>query len=1082
MSLEKLSIFSKDTDATEALRGYEYQKLRTLDNWLDIYLDGSDQIIYCDYEEDIFQRDVSAWVSKFRQLKLYSSKNFSFSSVEIIKAISHFFTLFAKGDYKFDDVQFIFETNAAVARSYGDNDAALLQRWKDNQANLPVDLLEACVNKVKAMVEEYAEQVIKGVKKDEILVAEMNRAKLILKDIPWATWGTFVKAIRWEFSDKSAEEAIETVVQNINNQIIKTGFPAAIEQKANAFARLYYTVAEKSIQTNPDDRKLDSALLDSLLLDTGDNEDKHYNVDFKKWADVKQIEHFRPSEFYEIINLSYYSRYHNYLKHHGETWTGLLKQYITLEETPERNKQKAIYELLWNSLGVKMLEEPTGTLKGLEDYARTYFSNTEEFNDHESLEDAVALLGVITGAMFFGKANFTASQVESWRKLNLDKTLAALNVAKDDNEACYLHAIAAQLLLQDISRPEKDKALSDALAHFEHILNKLKTAPLYDVRELGNRINAFISVLINLEHNVEEIERLEEFSEKLTPFIAAKSSDNDMAKNYINRGSKYLQSKEPKSILRALNYFHKAKTLWRNDGTREGYILGLLNVSQLYSGMGCNLAAKYYALSAARHASEHEEQHKRISDAFALILHADFKQGAWISAIEDYRFYAISHAEYKTSELSEADEMFLKCGVEISFILALASGISPQLGGLIAYEKIKMGGLYTGFLEHQVNYIDDNATDEQLHNIISGKLDDYPLNDLSAERVINWKALGNIWKIRFANNWIGNSVGEEFVAMLQILSTELGLSKLDLHLLKTSIDITIEVGDDWEPPVRQPSNTLHKWHIKMPAIMDEDYAKIKMQPAYVLVSLKTILDEISLLPTDELFNEIQRMFEKEDLASKTLPDFLYQRTYRFLSSEKIFNEYRREDFQEVGYQVDILEDRALSWYSEISGKYSLELSLELIDGRYENAYKGIYLTLAEIKKDSRYPQFIKDLRGKGWLDWQIEMAMLNHICSYKLNRTIDGKTFDSDEEKEQILKSTYDKIVKADEKENFVLFPLDYFIGEDFDFQLSQVALLTLGRWGLENKAKFPNFEAIKEFLIVRFNFGKDDKCDISQL
>jgi hypothetical protein len=34
MSLSKLSIFSKDTDANEVVKGYEYQKLRTLENWL----------------------------------------------------------------------------------------------------------------------------------------------------------------------------------------------------------------------------------------------------------------------------------------------------------------------------------------------------------------------------------------------------------------------------------------------------------------------------------------------------------------------------------------------------------------------------------------------------------------------------------------------------------------------------------------------------------------------------------------------------------------------------------------------------------------------------------------------------------------------------------------------------------------------------------------------------------------------------------------------------------------------------------------------------------------------------------------
>lgn len=39
MNLSKLSIFSKDTDAVETVKGYEYQKLRTLQTWLISYIE-----------------------------------------------------------------------------------------------------------------------------------------------------------------------------------------------------------------------------------------------------------------------------------------------------------------------------------------------------------------------------------------------------------------------------------------------------------------------------------------------------------------------------------------------------------------------------------------------------------------------------------------------------------------------------------------------------------------------------------------------------------------------------------------------------------------------------------------------------------------------------------------------------------------------------------------------------------------------------------------------------------------------------------------------------------------------------------
>jgi hypothetical protein len=54
LSVSKLHIFSKNTDATAPLRGYHYQVLKIVKTWIENYSLDIDDDIYCDFEEDIF--------------------------------------------------------------------------------------------------------------------------------------------------------------------------------------------------------------------------------------------------------------------------------------------------------------------------------------------------------------------------------------------------------------------------------------------------------------------------------------------------------------------------------------------------------------------------------------------------------------------------------------------------------------------------------------------------------------------------------------------------------------------------------------------------------------------------------------------------------------------------------------------------------------------------------------------------------------------------------------------------------------------------------------------------------------------
>ena len=252
MHISNLYLFSKDTDATEAIRGYKYQELKTLETWIKNKVDGIDEQIFCDYEEDIFQRDLSQYKTTFRQVKLYSSKNFSFTSIEVIKGLTHFFMLFVKPDYLFDEPSFVFETNTGIARTYLDNDATLLAEWRDNQESLSGELLIKCIAKAKDIISNYIED-----RKKELIQSKTNTdliddAISTFENLPADLWEKFVKSIRWKFSETSAEQEIENCTSSINSLISLLPFPISNEESDVVFATLQKEVGDRSIQTEPE--------------------------------------------------------------------------------------------------------------------------------------------------------------------------------------------------------------------------------------------------------------------------------------------------------------------------------------------------------------------------------------------------------------------------------------------------------------------------------------------------------------------------------------------------------------------------------------------------------------------------------------------------------------------------------------------------------------------------------------------------------------------------------------------------------------------------------------------------------------
>lgn len=1080
--ISKLHLFAKDTDAPDVIKGFKYQELKTLEVWLYNKVHGINEHIYCDFEDDIFQRDLTSFKSTFKQLKLYSSKNFSFSSEEITKSLAHFFMLFVKGEYLMDEPLFIFETNTSIAAKKGDNDAELLEEWASNQDDISSDLIDKCAVKLKTIIDSYIKKQYEVIEsKGEN--AELIIAKEVYDSLPEEIWVSFAKSIRWVFDGISNDEAIKVAIENSFELIRQLPFPISIDEQSLVFDRLRGLVGDKSMQLAPHDRLLTNELLDNQLLSLGSKDDKVYLESYELWKGVKDVPNFNIGEFYQVLYAAKHCRRNSYLEEQSESWLHLLAIYCDHPVILRKLKKEAIYEIVWLTLRPSVDEPPNKSLKGLEGIVNDYFCDIQEFTDLGSLEDSLNLLTVVASTQKFGLIETTEGQIIDWFELFDSIVGEQKAAAADRNIYCGL------LELEGFSNLNKDSigigtdGRKKALACFNEIIIELPNAPQYAISQLGERIDAIVDLAIQFELDDEFLE-LEKYSEDILPLVQEREGDFSAAKRYTDKGWKHLRSTNQKGILKALDFFHKAKDLYQNEATYEGFILVVIGISQLYSAIGMNLAAKYYSLSTIWFCFQKEDSklYKRISDSYALLLHYDFKQGSWMSYLQVFEDYITARNEFNPSEFDpETDQLFRKTLTECAFILRLAPSISNQLTGFIEYEKGRMGQLYSDFLEEIVGLIEKKQSSIGLNELIARKLTNPPINDIGSKRTISWKAFGSEWNIEFENDFLTNSVGEEFASLIQIIQTEIALREVDFHLTKSRIMIIIELVANPKGPEQLPSNSEYHWKVFLPVLNSKESAEKNMHYTAITVALQMMLNELSLLPDDDFQAKFHSLF-REGLGNRALTINAYQRAYRDLVSEDKFKESMRNKFEAEILNIEQHESRALASKKNDSPLYNRDKAIENIKGRYKNCIGAIHLTLERLKRSEQFITELSRLKDEGWLDWQIVLAMYNNILDLKAKNLLaqNGKSYANDEEWLEDFHNTFHEIRLKDETETYVEIPIRELIGENLELQLNQISAHVLKSFGLENKSRFPNFNALKTFLNERFRFHEDEVEELS--
>lgn len=286
---QELIIFKKDTDAVGTNRGFVYQYLKTLIQWLSNYQNGIDNLIYCEVEDDIKQINRARTTIQWTQIKCYSSV-FNLSHSDIIKSLYNFFVLFV--GYNGYDGNFTFETNSRVS---GKDD--LLKEWIRSQplTEHDVELLAKVVVKIQRILSVIAEEtknsLMKGIatkigtleakkssatkqKNKRLLIElknELQTTELLAKGLEEKisdieTVSDFIRKIKWTFDDIRSEESVHKLKAKaiqLLKQIIKSKISIELY-----FNRLISEIFFKSIESDIEDRCLDNELLAEILSET----------------------------------------------------------------------------------------------------------------------------------------------------------------------------------------------------------------------------------------------------------------------------------------------------------------------------------------------------------------------------------------------------------------------------------------------------------------------------------------------------------------------------------------------------------------------------------------------------------------------------------------------------------------------------------------------------------------------------------------------------------------------------------------------------------------------------------------------
>lgn len=720
-------------------------------------------------------------------------------------------------------------------------------------------------------------------------------------------------------------------------------------------------------------------------------------------------------------------------------------------EPPARLKRKATYEALVGSL---LLRE---TFRGQESMLRTYFSDIEVSDPLSDIEDACSLLAYAGGARLRCQVDISRAEfLEIARRLRLIIKSRLIQASDRPAEWCSLMESRAYLALTRLiilGRSDFSRLVRQTLKIWRDVVVRARESSVYPIDRFHDRALKLAKLIPNLS----SAPLYDTVCSEAEGLIARRLGAATAAHRCSMRAIDHFQNGR---TLRAIRLLHDAKINWFTSGVQRQTILSLLLISQWYSRLRLNFAAKYYAAAAAyiSHLSDDDAIRSLLSRSLSLLADASYSQGNWIDFIEYVDLAQIAHANL----VGQQDEDFVRMVFHTSVVERFSEWLAEPHSTWVAarIRKLPTSDWYDDLAPISMKHFPslDNAWS-------SAQLDlcDHPYCDASESRQLRWSELGLYFTLVCRNALAETRAAEEFAALLQIVLADLADS--DLCIPRTDIKLQITVEDVDSPTVDwEPSNDGTSGIVVFPTM---PYRGDLRPQDIVLTSVFMVLRRVSLLPESRLMSIIEDRF-RDGLPSKTMVAMPYQRLYdEFMLAER----FEVQTFDVNFPPFDLKEHHELAWRDSIGPGYSdAEGAItSILRSRYETSKRVIRSTLPRLLTYSRFLDAVKALRSEGWLDWHILMA----TATVAMNSRIAG---DPRSRTDIAYASELGRLLMEEgELPGLPLLDPAAFSYERLAMQVDLNMLSTIKSLGLECRQETPNLPAIREFLDRRYRFRIDD-------
>lgn len=734
-------------------------------------------------------------------------------------------------------------------------------------------------------------------------------------------------------------------------------------------------------------------------------------------------------------------------------WISLLSNLAQVESPFLRSR--AIYEVAVVSL------RGLGTLNGLEEQLRSYFSDIPHLESTSDLQDTSILITYCIGASFENRTQLHQEEFINWKQQLVNRVEEKLTLDVSTGQRCSLLETRGYLcMIPDplkIEEPEFDEALHWWL----QLVELIEDAPLFP-------LESFVDALVKFIHFLGDEPKYEVLTEKLDVLLSQRVGGFTAAQKCRDRAVAFYNNGK---ILKAINQLHHSKIQWLAEETLSSSLAVMIFISFCYSKLGLTYAGKYYALSAAYISLHSPELNNKdiISKALLTVAEMDYTQGSWYGFLSFSEIALKAHSlfEKKPGDLSEHDEL-QPLIYHLSMVKVITERIDPNLFGIVKGLINKWG--IESWLQELYFFARNEWKDESIEtlwNNILAQLGGRPFGDLGMTRETSWSQLGIAWNINWENDFETTAIAEQIIASLQIFLAD--LSEYDLLLLKTEVEITVSIKDIKEPDIRAvPSNEGRKWIINFPR--QDDDLDIDGLTTEIISMSSLLLRKVSLLPNNQFFEIIEKSFQ-QGMSMKIFVGRPYQEVYKQFVKESDYDASHRKSLKVPYLEKPYLpeEHKSLGWKDDLDPGYSKDSSESLIKKRYANVMPPIRYTLKRLVSDQSFIEIVLRLRSRGWKDWHILSSILNITVNYRINQRRDIRN------NPQMLGNLFQKMVNMKEELHAITVPISEFTEEKMISHQRFNMLSTLKVLGLECQQETPDLIAIDHFLSVRYRYWEDD-------